>query len=44
MGSSDDVGPARFVHLWIAHSENKTEGSVKVELSRQSKQLNPPSR
>lgn len=44
VGGSDDVGPARFVYLWIAHSENKTEDSVKVELSRQSKQLKPPIR
>jgi hypothetical protein len=44
MGGSDDVGPVRFVHLWIAHSENKTEGSVKVQLSAQSKKLKPPVR
>lgn len=41
IGNSDDIGPARMVHLWIAHSENRTEGSVKVELSRVSRRSNP---
>jgi hypothetical protein len=44
MGRSDDVGPARFIHLWIAHSEHKTEGSVKAQLSRQSKRSTHPIR
>ena len=40
-GGSDDVGPSRLAHLWMAYSENSTEDSVKQRLWQESKRLKP---
>jgi hypothetical protein len=40
-GGSDDVGPARLAHLWMAYSENRTEDSVRQGLWQQAKHLKP---